>query len=301
MGAMSPTIGFVGVGVMGRPMALNLLRAGHRLLVWNRTPTYDELLAAGAEVAADQAEVFARCEVVFLMLADGAVTDAVLGRSTDGFGVDVAGRVLVNMQTTTPAYSRSLAAAVESAGGELVEAPVSGSRRPAELGELVAMVAGPPPAVARVRPLLGPMCARVVDCGVVGAALSMKLAVNIFLITTVAGLAESFHFARAQGLPLEALREVLDHGQMASSISRIKLGKLVDGDFEVQAAIADVLYNNELIVDAAHGAGIAVPLTDVCEQLFAEAVALGRGRDDMAAVVAAHEARTRQAAGSQDG
>ncbi|MGC5015435.1 NAD(P)-dependent oxidoreductase [Streptosporangium sp. DT93] len=288
-------IGFIGLGLMGRPMALNLARAGTPLVVWNRTVERSEpLREAGATVAASAAEVFERTRLVFLMLADEAAIDAVLGRGTPGFAATVAGRTIVHMGTTTPAYSAGLETDLLAAGGRYVEAPVSGSRVPAAAGRLVAMLAGEPAAVGEVRPLLGPMCHQAVDCGPVPSGLLMKLAVNVFLITTVTGLAESFHFADRHGLDLERLREVLDSGQMASDVSRIKLGKLIGRDFAPQAAIADVLKNNRLIAEAARRSGTASPLLDVCHALFGETLALGHGGADMAAVVHAVEDRTRR-------
>lgn len=281
-------VGFVGLGIMGQPMALNLARAGQPLVVWNRSPHRCEpLRAAGAEVAEDVAEVFARAEVVILMLAGENTIDAVLERGTAGFARKVAGRTVVHMGTTSPGFSRGLDADVRAAGGHYVEAPVSGSRGPAEAGELVAMLAGAPEAVARVRAVVGPMCANVVECGEPPQALLMKLAVNLFLITTVAGLAESFHFAERHGLDLVKLVDVLDTGQMSSKVSRAKTAKLLAGDFEAQAAIADVLTNNRLIADAARAAGIASPLLDVCLTLFTRTLELGHGKEDMAAVVRA--------------
>lgn len=126
-------VGFIGLGVMGRPMALRLASAGTPLVVWNRTPERAEpLRAAGAEVAADPAEVFARAEVVLLMLADEAAVDAVLGRGTPALAARVAGRTVVHMGTTSPEYSHAVEADVRAAGGRYVEAPVSGSRVPAE-------------------------------------------------------------------------------------------------------------------------------------------------------------------------
>ncbi|PJE97578.1 2-hydroxy-3-oxopropionate reductase [Streptomyces carminius] len=289
--------GFIGLGVMGQPMALNLAgaarAAGERLTVWNRTAARSEpLRAAGAEVAAGPAEVFARARTVFLMLADGDAVDAVLARGTPGFAARVAGRTVVHMGTTSPEYSRALAAEVRAAGGDYVEAPVSGSRVPAEEGRLVAMLAGEDGAVAAVRPLLAPMCGRVFECGPVPGALLTKLAVNLFLITTVTGLAEAFHFADRHGLDRELFLDVLDAGPMASAVSRMKAPKLLARDFSVQAAIADVLKNNRLIAEAARTARVASPLLDVCHTLFAETAELGYGGEDMAAVLRAIEART---------
>jgi 3-hydroxyisobutyrate dehydrogenase len=281
------TVGFVGLGTMGQPMALNLARAGTDLVVWNRSPERAvPLRAAGAARAASPAEVFDRADVVILMLAGTAAIEDVLGR------VDVAGHTVVHMGTTAPADSVGFEATVRAGGGAYVEAPVSGSRKPAEAGELVAMLAGDPDATASVRPMLAPMCRETFVCGPVPQALTMKLAVNIFLIATVTGLAESFHFADRHGLDLELLRAILDAGQMASGISRVKTAKLAERDFEIQAGIADVLKNNTLVRDAARAAGVAVPLIDVCHELYAETLALGHGSADMAAVIHAMETRT---------
>ncbi|GAA5037167.1 3-hydroxyisobutyrate dehydrogenase [Thermocatellispora tengchongensis] len=288
-------VGFLGLGVMGRPMALNLVRAGTPLVVWNRTPARCEpLAAAGAHVAPGPAEVFRRAEVVLAMMADEAALDAVLARGTAAFGPRVRGRTLVHLGTVSAAYSRALEADIEAAGGAYVEAPVSGSREPAEAGELVAMLPGRDPAVARVRPLLAPMCRESFVCGPVPGALLMKLAVNVFLITMVTGLAEAFAFAAHHGLDPRLLAEVLDAGPMASAVSRAKAAKLVTGDFTVAAAIADVLKNTRLIAEAARDAGAASPLIDVCRALYGESVALGHGGADMAAVVAALRARGRR-------
>ncbi len=274
---------------MGQPMALNLARAGTPLIVWNRTAARCEpLRAAGAAVAATPAEVFDRADVVIVMLANAAAVDAVFGPAP----AMVAGRTVVHMGTTSPEFSRDLAGRVRAAGGRYVEAPVSGSRKPAEAGQLVAMLAGEPDDVARVRPLLAPMCRETETCGPVPQALLMKLAVNLFLISMVTGLAEAVHFADRHGLDLRRLVSVLDAGPMASAVSRVKAAKLVDRDFEVQASIDDVLENNRLIAEAARAAGVASPVLDACHRLYAETSALGHGALDMAAVVRALEART---------
>ncbi|MEU6097606.1 NAD(P)-dependent oxidoreductase [Streptomyces sp. NPDC047079] len=286
-------IGFIGLGVMGQPMALRLARSGTPLVVWNRTPERTEpLRAAGAMPAADPAEVFARAEVVILMLADDLAIDSTLGRGTPDFAERVAGRVVVHMGTTSPGYSRDLEADVRAAGGRYVEAPVSGSRVPAENGQLVAMLAGEEAAVDLVRPLLAPMCRETFVCGAAPNALVMKLSVNLFLITLVTGLSEAYHFADRHGLDRGLFLDVLDAGPMASGVSRMKAPKLLARDFAVQAAAHDVLKNNRLVAEAARKAGLASPLLDVCHALFEETVTLGYGGEDMVAVLRAIEART---------
>lgn len=290
---MDSEIGFIGLGVMGQPMALNLARAGMAPVVWNRSAAALAVLGeVGARVADSPTQVFEQARVVIVMLADEAAIDAVLGRGTPRFATHLRDRIVVHMGTTSAEYSRALEADIRAAGGGYVEAPVSGSRVPAQAGQLVAMLAGDEAVVQRVRPLLSPMCSQSFVCGAVPNALLMKLSVNLFLITMVTGLAESVHFAQRQGLDLRQLQAIVDAGPMASAVSKIKLAKLVDGDYSVQASIADVLKNNRLIAQAARDAGIASPLLDVCHALFGEALAQGHGAADMAAVVRAIQTRS---------
>jgi 3-hydroxyisobutyrate dehydrogenase len=291
-------IGFIGLGVMGQPMAVNLARAGAALVVWNRTAHKSEpVRAAGARVAASPELVFRDARIVILMLADDVSIDAVLGRGRPEFAANVAQHVVVQMGTTSAGYSRALEADIRAAGGSYVEAPVSGSRIPAEAGQLVAMLAGVRPTVDDIRPLLQPMCHRTVMCGPVPTALLMKFSVNLFLITMVTGLAEAVHFAERHRLDTQQLVAILDAGPMASSVSRGKAVKLVTRDFEVQSSIPDVLKNNRLVADAARECGLASPLLDVCHALYGETLGLGHRRSDMVAVLDAIEARTNSTAG----
>lgn len=293
MNKTAQPIGFIGLGAMGSPMALNLAKAGAPLLVWNRSPAKAEILAAvGAEIAADAADVLTRAEIAILMLVDDRVIDAVLDRGGSDFASRVCGRTIIHMGTTAPAYSRALEADIRSVGGRYVEAPVSGSRKPAEAGQLVAMLAGDPDSISSVRPLLTPMCRETIVCGAVPNALLMKLSVNLFLISMVTGLAEAVHFADRHGLDLNQLVTVLDAGPMASDVSQVKALKLVGRDFAVHASISDVLKNNRLIAEAARETGIASPLLDVCHALYRETLTLGYGDADMVAVLKAIEMRS---------
>lgn len=293
IGETSMDIGFVGLGIMGEPIALNLARAGTPLVVWNRSPgKYDALRAAGAEAAPSLIDVFGRCRTVILMLATDDAVDIVLGRGTSDFKARVGGHTIVHMGTSSIDYSRGLDADIRAAGGHYVEAPVSGSRKPAEAGQLVLMLAGEPADIAAVQPLLRPMCREQIVCGAVPSALTMKLAVNLFLITMVTGLTEAAHFAERHGLAREPFVAALNAGPMASDVSRGKLAKLAAQDFSMQATITDVLKNSRLIAEAARSASTASPLLDVCHALFRETQALGLGQLDMVAVIRAIEQRT---------
>jgi 3-hydroxyisobutyrate dehydrogenase len=289
----SKGIGFIGLGLMGSAMALNLVRAQKPMIVWNRMRDKCYAVAdAGATVAANPRDLFARARIVFLMLANEEAIDSVLVRGTADFDRRVRGHIIVAMGTTSAQYSRQLSDDISLAGGRYVECPVSGSRIPAERGELVAMLAGDAGAIEETRPLLAPMCSKAVTCGDVPNALLMKLAVNIFLISMVSGLAEAFHFAERHGLDMQRFRTIVDAGPMASDVSRIKVDKMLNGELSAQAAIFDVLKNSRLITEQAQASSIAAPLMDVCCNLFDEALRLGHAHLDMAAVLLAIRGRT---------
>lgn len=288
-----PRIGFAGLGSMGSAMAGRLLDQGVPLTVWNRTSERARpLVDRGALLARRIEDLLAGCDVVLLMLADGEAVDEVLGRSRGGFTRPVADVTLVHMGTTAPAYSAGLAADLRAAGAGYVEAPVSGSRIPAEQGLLVGMLAGDDAAVALVRPVVDLLCRETHLCGPVPQALSTKLAVNLFLITLVTGLAEAYRFAELAGVDVCLLRNVLDAGPMASAVSTGKLAKLLADDFAKQAGLSDVRYNTDLIAAAARSSSSPTPLLDAARQLFREAESLDLGDLDMVAVVEALRRRT---------
>ena len=290
---MNTKIGFIGIGAMGEPMALNMARSGMSLVVWNRTPgKTSPLVAAGARVVDDPKDVFDDALIVVLMLATEEAIDAVLQRGTPAFAMLVKERTIVQMGTVSPEYSTLLERDIKAAQGRYVEAPVSGSKKPAEDGQLIAMLAGDPEAIKAIEPLLKPVCRQWIDCGPVPNALLMKLSVNLFLITMVTGLVEAFHFAERHTLDLDKFAAVLDAGPMASSVSRMKISKLVSNDFTLQAGITDVLKNNRLVAEEARRSKLASPLLDICHALYGETQALGLAYSDMIAVIRAIEART---------
>ncbi|MBA3487407.1 MAG: NAD(P)-dependent oxidoreductase [Lysobacter sp.] len=280
------TVGFMGIGTMGLPMAGRLLDAGVPLTVWNRTRERCEpLRVRGATVVDSVDALFERCAVVLVMLSNEQAVDATLGRETPAFARRVRGRIVAMLGTTSPEYSQALEAQLRACGGQYVEAPVSGSRVPAETGALIGMTAGDAAAVHLVAPLLAALCRQVVPCGVVPSALRMKLAVNHYLIVLVTALAESVRAAAAAGCDLEKFRQVLDAGPMASLVSTTKLDKMVRGDFAPQAAIRDVAQIASLIRDQARSSGVEAPLLDIAERLFDAARERGLSDLDMAAVL----------------
>jgi 3-hydroxyisobutyrate dehydrogenase len=286
---MNPQIGFIGLGTMGFPMAKNLLKSGQEIMVWNRTLSKSQELARdGATVAKSVQDVFQACSIVFIMLANGHVMDHVLERSTKHFAPMVKGKTIVQMGTVLPVYSDALRHDVENAGGHYIEAPVSGSRIPAEQRQLVTMIAGEAPLRPKIIRLLGTMTREIIDCGTVPKAMHTKLAVNTYLIGLVTSLVESFHYAIQAGIDLNIWEQVLCSGPMANEVMKIKAKKLISHDFKKQAAIHDVLYNAMLITGSADSIQADTPILDICEKLFHDADHNGHGQDDMAAVLKAY-------------
>ncbi len=280
------TIGFIGLGKMGLPMARNLGRAGVALCVWNRTPERGfELLDLGARQAIDVDDLCSHAAVILVMLLDESAVDAVLGRGTPAFRRRAAGRTWVQLGTTSPRYSQALERDIVDCGGCYVEAPVSGSCGPAGEGQLIGMLAGRQDVIGVIAPLLKPLCREIFTCGPVPNALRMKLAVNHYLITTVVALAETVLAARATGLDLDLLRNILDAGPMASDVSRSKLAKLMARDFSAQAAIRDVRTISQLVAEQAQNAGLDASLIAHCAAMYRQALDRGGADLDMVTVL----------------
>jgi 2-hydroxy-3-oxopropionate reductase len=279
-------VGFVGLGVMGRPMARNLLRAGHRVAVWNRSPEpAAELAAAGATVARTPAELAAAAPVVLTMLPDLPQVEEVLQRD-DGLLAGMGpGSVLVVMGTVSPVGVRELGARLEPAGVSLVDAPVSGGDVGAEQATLSIMVGGRPQDVARVRPLLAAMGTTVDHLGPLGAGQLAKACNQIVVAATLTALSEALVLARKGGLDAQRVFAVLGGGLAASRLLEVKGPKLLGGDFRPGGAAAFQHKDLGIALAAARAEGVALPLTALVDQLYGAAVWSGLGDDDHSVVV----------------
>ncbi|KAL7813105.1 putative NAD binding NADP oxidoreductase coenzyme F420-dependent [Trichoderma gracile] len=274
-------VGFLGLGAMGTPMALNLCRR-FPTTVWNRTASKcAALVQAGAGLGQTPAKVAEKSDVIFTMMFDGPALRSVID---DDFKKALRGKTLINTSSVSVEFSQSMAKEIHEAGGEFIEMPVSGSKVPAETGSLVGMMAGDQTACERIRPFVEPITSAAVYCGPIGAGLKTKYAVNTFLITVTAGLAESMNLARAQGLDLEVFSTVLDAGPLASAYSKLKLAKMAKADWSSQAAVKDCYNITELIQAAASAAEAKTPLIHVCNSLYRQAMQSGLEDEDMSAV-----------------
>lgn len=280
---MTRRLGLVGVGTMGDPVARHLVAAGHDLLLFNRTRAKAEAVT-GARVADDAGALIDECDVVFLLLATEEQADAVLARGEGGIARDLADKTIVQLATVSPGYSRAVEADVAAAGGAYVEAPLSGSRLPAERGELLAMMAGEGAAKAQVEPLLRPLTAKIVDCGAVPKGIAMKLASNMVLGPIMLGTIEAMAFARRAGLDLEAFGALLKGGQMASPIVTAKVDKILSGDWSPAAQMDNVVTSGGDALAMARELGLEGCLIEPMIARVRDGVAAGLDKEDIAAL-----------------
>ncbi|KAI1351344.1 hypothetical protein F5Y01DRAFT_325496 [Xylaria sp. FL0043] len=274
-------IGFIGLGIMGTPMALNLSRH-FPVTVWNRTPSrYPPLIKAGAKVSATPAQVAEQSEVIFTMLFDATAIETIL----EDLKKALAGKILINTSSISEAFSYYLAKEVSKAGGEFIEMPVSGSKLPAEKGQLVGMLGGDVHVVNKIRHILKPITCAAIHCGPHGYGLKTKYAVNLYVTTLAVGLAESMNLAKAQGLDLAILGEVISAGPAASVYAQNKITKITTEDWSPQATTKDCYKSSKLICAALKATGARSPLTEICCSMYAEAINSGYGDEDMISII----------------
>jgi 3-hydroxyisobutyrate dehydrogenase-like beta-hydroxyacid dehydrogenase len=282
-------VGFIGLGIMGEAMCRNLMRKGHAVVIYNRTPGKTGALAGeGAVVASSPADVAARSDVVVTMLSNPDAVRAVYGGPAGIAAIPLGGKCCIDMSTVSPECSRETAAAVAGAGGEFLEAPVLGSRKPAEAGTLTILTGGDAALSGRFEPLLLAMGSKVVHMGGIGAAAHMKLIVNQLMGTILCVFGEAALTGLAAGIPAEKIIEVVMGSAAASPVIGLKgpdmLGpRLFDTHFPLKHALKDM----KLAVLAGDAMGVPTPVTAAAQQLFASARERGFGDRDLSAVLRA--------------
>ena len=282
---MKPSVAWIGLGTMGAPMARNLLRAVFPLAAFNRTRERAEpLRALGARIARSPFDAASEAEVVVVTVATPEAFHEVLAGPAGLIGGLRKGSLLIDMGTDGVEAAREGARLAATRGGSFVDAPVLGSRRPAEEGKLVVMAGGEPRDVGRAKPIFEPLARAVFHVGGVGSGQAMKLATNLMLAHMLTGLAGAISFAGASGLSPSDLVDVLDAG-LASPYFRSKGAQMVSGAFEPQFTLDLVRKDLGLIQSALAEAGMAFPTIGPIAELFEEAARRGWGREDGAAVV----------------
>ena len=279
-------IGFLGIGTMGLPMAVNIVRAGFNLTIYNRTPGKSgPALEAGA-IEADSPEAVFKCaDMVVLMLSGPSAIDAILEPIIRNTPDNLKSRVLVNMGTNPPEYSRSLSSRLSRLGAGFVDAPVSGTKVQAEQGALLIMASGPDDLIRKSNPLFEAVGKNLVHCGAVPNAGMMKLAVNIVLSTALSGLMEGAHFAQKADLDLTTFFKLILNGPLGNDMFAIKAKKIMEQDYAPQASIGTVHEMLKHIMDTAYGTGAFIPNTVSNMNLTRSAMNMGLSDEDACAIM----------------
>ncbi|HZS36392.1 MAG TPA: NAD(P)-dependent oxidoreductase [Polyangia bacterium] len=281
-------VAFLGLGTMGAPMAANVLARGHALTVWNRTASRaDALVAKGAALAATPGDAAAGAEVVILMLADPRAVDAVLDGVLEKLPP---GAIVIDMSTVDPATARRSDERVRARGGRFLDAPVSGTRKPAVDGTLLIMAAGPADALERARPVLEAM-GRVLHVGAVGQGMAMKLILNGLGAHMITAFGAMLAFGVKQGLDPRAMLDVIGGGAFSSPLYKAKGERILARDFHADFTLALTLKDQELVLATARSLGVELPTLEAVRAQLADAVAAGLGGDDLCGIVQLFERR----------
>ncbi|MCJ7778483.1 MAG: NAD(P)-dependent oxidoreductase [Sedimentisphaerales bacterium] len=279
-------LGFVGTGIMGAPMARNLLKAGYPLTVHNRTKTKAEsLIAAGANWAATAADVTRRSDIVITCVPDTPDVRQVLLGENGVIEATRHGLICIDMSTISPAATKEMGQILQGKGVILIDAPVSGGEIGAIEGKLSIMMGGPKESVEMVRPIMQVLGRTITYCGSLGSGQMTKLVNQIMVVHTIMSIAEGFAFAEKAGLDLQITLDVTSAGA-ASSHSLKALGpKVIAGDFK-PAFMVDLQQKDlRLVLEYAEQLKQPLPGVALVRQLLTVLQANGRGRDGTQALV----------------
>ena len=279
-------VGFIGLGIMGRPMALNLLKGGHEVTVWaRRAESMAPLLEAGAQGGANAAAVAAACDVVFSMVADAAdVEQVALGAGGVAEGAK-AGLIYVDMSTIAPAAVQSIAARMAGRGVTMLDAPVSGGEVGAINAGLTIMVGGDEAAFEIVKPLFACMGKAATLIGASGAGQVAKACNQILTGVGVMAVAEAFNFARKSGVDAGKVREALLGGFAYSRILENHGQRMLDRNFKPGFKAWMHQKDMNIVMQEAHRLGLMLPSSAATAQLFNAMVGSGMGEDDSIAAL----------------
>ena len=288
---MQERIGFIGLGIMGRGMSANILRAGYPLTVWNRTPDRGaELLIAGARWADSPAELAAGSDIVITCVSDTPDVQAVIQGEHGVIEGIRAGSLVIDMSTISPAVTQALAAALAGRGASLLDAPVSGGSEGAAQGTLSIMVGGEASDFARALPVLQSMGQRITHVGGHGAGQTVKLVNQMLVVGNCLAMCEALLFAQAGGVDLAKTLEAISGGAAGSWMLSKRGPQILARDWRPGFTVALQQKDLRLVLEAADQQGVPLPGTALIFQLYRTLEAKGLGGDGNHALIKALEA-----------
>jgi len=283
-------IGFVGLGVMGRPMAHHLIKPGHEVAVLESSKMAKELVGAGAVACATPREIGSRADVVILMVPNTPEVESVLF-GPDGVGEGISkGKLVIDMSSISPIATKDFAAKLAESGVDYLDAPVSGGEVGAEAGTLTIMVGGPDSAFERARPLFEIMGKNITHVGPNGAGQTTKVANQIIVVLNIAAVGEAMLFASKAGADPAKVREALLGGFASSRAIEVHGERMLKRTFAPGFRIKKHHKDLALALQGANELGIPLPQTAFCQQFFNAADAAGEADLDHSAAVKAWSA-----------
>ncbi|MBQ6425198.1 MAG: 2-hydroxy-3-oxopropionate reductase [Clostridia bacterium] len=283
-------LGFIGLGIMGKPMCRNLLRAGYEVTVFNRSSgAMEELREDGALPGASSADVASKSDVVITMLPNSPdVKDVILGRNgvLEGAKRDL---IIIDMSSINPLASQEVCAEAEKRGCYMLDAPVSGGEPKAIDGTLAIMVGGKEEIFQQVEPILRAMGSSVRLCGGIGAGNTTKLANQVIVAANIAALSEALVLGRKAGVAPEIIFEAIRGGLAGSTVMNSKTPMMLDGDFDPGFRIALHIKDLANALDVGHGVGAPLPLTASVMEMMQWLRANGFDQEDHSSLIRYYE------------
>lgn len=279
-------IGVLGLGIMGAPMARNLMRKGHCVVVYNRSREKAQLLAAeGAAIADTPAELARQCGVICVMLTDPEAVWAVSNGPDGLLSVDGAGKVLLQHSTLDIASTVELAERFTATGYRFLDAPVTGSKRQVEAAQLVFEIGGDPALLDEVRSVLLTMGSHIVHAGEVGAGTALKLSMNMIVAQITAGLCEASAFAARHGVDPAHIFEVLSNSALNAPYFAIKRDPVLTRSYPPAFSLKNMLKDVRFMNRAAGAKQMELPVTQAVQVLLEKGAAAGFEEHDLTAML----------------
>jgi 3-hydroxyisobutyrate dehydrogenase-like beta-hydroxyacid dehydrogenase len=282
---MKPQVGFMGLGIMGQAMAANILKAGYPLTVFNRTATRAAALARQGAAVAPTPKALAQAAEVSIAMVTGpeALYNLLWGPEGAAEALEP-GKVLINMSSVSPSFTKEMAVQVAASGAVFIDAPVSGTKKPAEEGALVILAGGKEEKIRKLEPLLLTMGKKVIYCGRVGQGSMMKMFINLLLGVMMEGFAEALNFGRLGGLDFDAMLETVASGAMNSPMFQVKAANLKARHYPPAFPLKHLAKDCKFVVDTAFELGAPVPVGQTLLHLYRSGWAQGWGDEDISAI-----------------
>jgi 3-hydroxyisobutyrate dehydrogenase-like beta-hydroxyacid dehydrogenase len=275
-------VAFLGLGIMGRPMASNLVKAGHDVTVWNRTAGK---AVEGARTATTPAEASRSAEVVWICVSDTKAVEQVLFGADGVEQVLGPGMIVADSSTISPMATLEFAARVRTKGAEFVDAPVTGSKIGAEAGQLIFIVGGKEETVAKLQPLFSAMGKQMIRVGETGKGEAAKIGMNMMIAHIYEGFAEALTLTRKLGVPPEKMVELVQASMIRSGVVDYKAPFVLKHDYTPNFPLRLMHKDLLLMLDAARQTGVKLPGTEVVEQVYAKSAEAGMKDLDYAATL----------------